>query len=50
MSKFKLGLSEFSEVYLIETPCPCSFNGITNQTPILFFETPGMYLGRVCQC
>jgi hypothetical protein len=22
ISKFKLGLSEFSEVYLIETPCP----------------------------
>jgi hypothetical protein len=21
-----------------------SFNGITNQTPILFFETPGIYI------
>ena len=42
-SKFNLGFSEFSEVYLVETLF--RFKGIRNQTPILFYETTGIYTG-----
>ena len=42
ISKFRLGLSEFGEVYLSEKCLSCSFNGITNETVI--FRHPVKYV------